>query len=142
MRLLDLRTVATKAFCEAPLGGRALRVRDGDTLLGDASDLVLEASVWVTSQEVCKTHLVDTPGVTVEEHLHALVEQLLGLLVVEERALAVGAGLGLERLTEERLGKVRTEAGSEGRRGVGGAEEVDVAEESDESAGNTGKSLT
>lgn len=89
----------------------------------------------LSTKSLSITHLVDTPGVAVVEHLHAVVNDSLGLLGSKETAVGTGAtlevdaSLGLVGFTEERLGNVGAETGSECGSSVGRAEEIDVAEE-------------
>lgn len=130
--LLRLRSVATEPLSEAPVRLRALRVGDLNALLRDLGELVLcnvSFCAHPTQLSCQSTHLVHTPSVTVVEHLHALVEDALGLLLGQQVALAVDARLGLVRLAQQGLGEVHAEAGRERRGSVRRAQQVDVAEE-------------
>jgi hypothetical protein len=75
------------------------------------------------------THLVQTPGITVEQHLHTVPNDLFRLFLRQERTRQVDARLLLDSLAQEGLGNVRTKPCGEGRGGVCRAEQVDVAEE-------------
>jgi hypothetical protein len=76
------------------------------------------------------THLVQTPRITVKEHLHTIVQHRRGLLLGHQGTFTVRARFRLESLAEEGLGDVGAETRREGRGRVGRSEEVDVAEES------------
>lgn len=70
-----------------------------------------------------EAHLVQAARVTVEEHTHALVEELAGSLLSELVLLAIDGS------TEEWDSDVGTVACSDRRRGIGRAKEIYVAEE-------------
>jgi len=75
------------------------------------------------------THLVDTPRISVEEHLHTLAQQLLRLVFRQQRPLSVDPRLCLVCFSQQWNGDMGAEAGGKGRSGVCRSEEIDVAEE-------------
>lgn len=75
------------------------------------------------------THLVNTPRISIEEHLHALAQQLLGLVFCQQWPLSVDPRLGLVCFSQQWNGDMGTKSGGKGRSGVCRSEEIDVAEE-------------
>lgn len=75
-----------------------------------------------------QTHFVQRPSITVEQHLHRRLNNLLRLVLLQ--VLVALWSETLEGAAEKGLSEVVAVAGCERRGGVGGAEEVDVGEES------------
>lgn len=103
----SFRRMDEQLLGKAPVGVYALGARNVDAIRIDGRDL----------------ELVDGPCVSVEEHTEAVLKHLLGLLLAQRRVSALGG------FPQQRLGKVGAETGGDGGRSVGGAEQIDVAED-------------
>jgi len=138
--LLLLRSVPTQSFGKLPFGLVLPARRNVDTVIGNGRDLVLPTRARATPVSLPKletptpqTHLVHTPRISVEQNLHASVQNSLGFFTGQQFPLLCARSTFFLSLfigfTEQRLSEMRGEPGGQGRGLVGRSLEVNVSEE-------------
>jgi len=138
--LLLLRSVPTQPLSKLPFGLVLLARRDINPVIGNGRDLVLPQRTRTTPVSSPKprtptpqTHLVHAPRISVEQNLHASVQNSLGFFTGQQFPLLCARSTFFLSLfigfTEQRLSEMRGEPGGQGRGLVGRSLEVNVSEE-------------